>query len=221
MIWTKIPTHLSTSTREQPKAAILETCCIWYIWSEWTGDMIWSTIWFFYDLTNYLICFYNFDHFNHFWQFWQLWQFWQFWQQKRQQQQHRQWQRQSKDLWHLRHWLQFWQLRTWIHDNLCYLTINCDTGQHSQFLRCFPFQGLFIQWILSIWTPSPTTIDEQLLTKFSFFFFSSSEVLYSIGLFNLDTKPELLLDLLVGHLHALVLVRPTLLVHLILIDIDI
>ena len=24
----------------------------------------------------------------------------------------------------LRHWLQFWQLRTWIHDNLCYLTIN-------------------------------------------------------------------------------------------------
>ena len=41
------------------------------------------------------------------------------------------------DLWHLRHWLPFWQLRTWIHDNLCYLTINCDTGQHSQFLRCF------------------------------------------------------------------------------------
>ena len=32
--------------------------------------------------------------------------------------------------------LQFWQLRTWIHDNLCNLTINCDTGQHSQFLRC-------------------------------------------------------------------------------------
>ena len=40
------------------------------------------------------------------------------------------------DLWHLRHWLQFWQLRTWIHDNLCYLTIKSDTGQHSQFLRC-------------------------------------------------------------------------------------
>ena len=37
----------------------------------------------------------------------------------------------------LKHLLQFWQLRTWIHDNLCYLTINCDTGQHSQFLRCF------------------------------------------------------------------------------------
>ena len=28
------------------------------------------------------------------------------------------------------------QLRSWIHDNLCYLTIKSDTGQHSQFLRC-------------------------------------------------------------------------------------
>ena len=36
----------------------------------------------------------------------------------------------------MRHWLQFWQLRTWIHDNLCYLTIKSDIGQHSQFLRC-------------------------------------------------------------------------------------
>ena len=26
------------------------------------------------------------------------------------------------NLWHLRHWLQYWQLRTWIHDNLCFLT---------------------------------------------------------------------------------------------------
>ena len=47
------------------------------------------------------------------------------------------WKDNPGDLWNLRHWLQFWQLRTWIHDNLCYLTINCDTGQHSQFLRCF------------------------------------------------------------------------------------
>ena len=30
-----------------------------------------------------------------------------------------------------------YNLRTWIHDNHCYLTINCDTGQHSQFLQCF------------------------------------------------------------------------------------
>ena len=48
-----------------------------------------------------------------------------------------------RDLWHLRHWLQYWQLRTWIHDNLCCLTINCDTGQHSQFLRCFFNPSLF------------------------------------------------------------------------------
>ena len=41
------------------------------------------------------------------------------------------------DLWHLRHWLQCWQLRTWTHNNLFYLTIKSDTGQHSQFLRCF------------------------------------------------------------------------------------
>ena len=41
------------------------------------------------------------------------------------------------DLWHLRHWLQFWQVKIWIHDNLCYLTIKSDNGQHSQFLQCF------------------------------------------------------------------------------------
>ena len=35
--------------------------------------------------------------------------------------------------------LRFWQLRTWIHDNLCDLTIRSDIGQHSQFLRCFHF----------------------------------------------------------------------------------
>ena len=43
------------------------------------------------------------------------------------------------ELWHLRHWLHFWQSRTWIRDNLCYLTIKSDTRQHSQFLRCFYF----------------------------------------------------------------------------------
>ena len=47
------------------------------------------------------------------------------------------WKDSPGDLWHLWHWLQFLQLRTWIHDNLCYLTIKSDTGQHSQFLRCF------------------------------------------------------------------------------------
>ena len=56
------------------------------------------------------------------------------------------WKDNPGDLWHLRHWIQFWQLRTWIHDNICYLTINCDTGQHSQFLRCF---YIFIGMILA------------------------------------------------------------------------
>ena len=41
------------------------------------------------------------------------------------------------DFWQLRHWLLCWQLRTWIHNSLCFLTIKSDTGQHSQFLRCY------------------------------------------------------------------------------------
>ena len=51
------------------------------------------------------------------------------------------------DLWQLRHWLQFLQLRTWIHDNLCYLTIKSDTGQHSQFLRCFFIYQVYLSWL--------------------------------------------------------------------------
>ena len=52
------------------------------------------------------------------------------------------------DLCQLRHWLQFLQLRTWIHDNFCYLTFKSDSGQHSQFLQCFcifTFLSLF-EW---------------------------------------------------------------------------
>ena len=60
------------------------------------------------------------------------------------------WKDNPGDLWHLRHWLQFWQLRTWIHDNLCYLTNNCDTGQHSQFLRCLQFKVILEGNILEI-----------------------------------------------------------------------
>ena len=57
------------------------------------------------------------------------------------------------DLWHLRHWLQFWQSRTWIHNNLFYLTIRSDSGKHLQFLRCFikPLpspQGHFVDEVL-------------------------------------------------------------------------
>ena len=73
-------------------------------------------------------------------------------------------------MWQLRHWLQFLQLRTLIHDNLCYLTIKSDSGQHSQFLRCFDNFPLLVSrqiWLdtffyskslsntnlYSIWTP--------------------------------------------------------------------
>ena len=38
--------------------------------------------------------------------------------------------------------------RTWINDNLCYLTINCDTGQHCQFLQCSCYSKLFTPHIL-------------------------------------------------------------------------
>ena len=58
-----------------------------------------------------------------------------------------------RDLWHLRHWLQLWQLRIWIHDNLSELTINCDTGQHSQFLQCFL---LFLIFLISVRYEVPT-----------------------------------------------------------------
>ena len=55
-----------------------------------------------------------------------------------------------RDLSHLRHWSQFWQLRTWFHNNLCCLTIKSDTGQHSQFLRCFGCTNYKISYILYI-----------------------------------------------------------------------
>ena len=69
-------------------------------------------------------------------------------------------QRQSQS--HLRHWLQFWQLRPSIHDNLCYLTIKSDTGQHSQFLQCFHVSGLKTVPCLSskVYTPWPRNLDE-------------------------------------------------------------
>ena len=58
------------------------------------------------------------------------------------------------DLWQLRHWLQFLQLRIWIHDNICYLTIKSDTGQHLQFLQClfylYQFEGIVFSWNLFV-----------------------------------------------------------------------
>ena len=64
------------------------------------------------------------------------------------------WKDNPGDLWHLRHWLQFWQLRSWIHDYLCYLAFNCDTGQHSQFLRCFHLEMLIS---CQFWPSSPVS----------------------------------------------------------------
>ena len=34
-------------------------------------------------------------------------------------------------LWHLRHWLQYWQLRTWIYDNLWHLIVTLDSIHNS------------------------------------------------------------------------------------------
>ena len=53
-------------------------------------------------------------------------------------------------------------MRTWIYDNLCYLTINCGTGQHSQFLQCF-HSGFFLQ--NSLLCP---TSEALVCTQFSF-----------------------------------------------------
>ena len=69
-----------------------------HFWSQLLMTISYDYFWLFLTI---------FDNFDSFWKFW-------------------------KDspggLWHwLRHWLQFWQLRTWIHDNHCYMTINCDT----------------------------------------------------------------------------------------------
>ena len=102
----------------------LETCDLCDIWSEWWGDTNWP---------------------------------------KKDNDQHKDKERDKdkdndnykdnpSDLWQLRHWRQFWKLRTWIHDNLCYLTIRSDTGQHSQFLRCFLHLGnggaKFVRWLI-------------------------------------------------------------------------
>ena len=112
MAKTKTKTVTMTNTfREHLQRAILETCDLWDIWSEWWGDMTTS------------------DNFDNFWQSWQFWQLWQFLTTLTI----------SDNFGNLRlvtfEWLQFWQLGTWIHDILCYLTIKSDTGQHSQFLR--------------------------------------------------------------------------------------
>ena len=39
----------------------------------------------------------------------------------------------------------FWHLRTRIHDNHCNLTFKSDSGQHSQFWRCFQWDTMCTQ----------------------------------------------------------------------------
>ena len=113
-------------------------------WKFWKCSIFWTLL---------TIC-YIVDNFWQFLTIWQLWQCWhflpfcQYWPFRliltiSDKDQYKDINKDSKHLWHLRHWLQFWQLRTWIHDNLFDLTINCDTGQHLQFLRCF-FPEIFI-----------------------------------------------------------------------------
>ena len=142
---TKTMTMTMTMTiGEHPQIATPETFDLWDIWSEWWEDMTWPKKTMTMTKTNTFgehvqrVILENCD----------LWDIWSecwghtTWSKKGQ------WQRQihlkstkclkGHKLWlvPLRHWLHFWQLRTWIHDNLCYLTIKSDTGQHSQFLRC-------------------------------------------------------------------------------------
>ena len=105
-------------------------------------------------LTNLTI----FDTFDHFWQFWFfsaifdiLWQFWtilinfgQFWRL-----------RQSFDKWKdspgdstFETLITILTIENLNSDNHSYLTINCDTGQHSQFLRCFVLCAVCTQFCL-------------------------------------------------------------------------
>ena len=73
-----------------------------------------------------------------------------------------------RDLWLLRHWLQFWQLRTWIHDNLCYP--DNQEWQWTAFailamfysmlnprIRYFFHSSLFIEQILDLILESKST----------------------------------------------------------------
>ena len=48
-----------------------------------------------------------------------------------------------------------------VNDNLCYLTINCDTGQHSQFLRCFSYELLHWREVLHIWSVNWDPVENQ------------------------------------------------------------
>ena len=80
------------------------------------------------------------DNFGNFWQFFIIFDnwdnFWQFWKDS------------PGDLWHLRHWLQFWRLRTWIHEifGTWQLIETLDSIRHS----CDVYFCLFVSAICSL-----------------------------------------------------------------------
>ena len=49
-----------------------------------------------------------------------------------------------RNLWHLRCWLQFWQLRIWTHDDICYPTIKSETALHWTAFAMWIFTGCHI-----------------------------------------------------------------------------
>ena len=142
---TYLPTYLCTSIREHPKGVILETLDPCDICSEWWEDMTWPKKTY---LPTYLPAYLPRSNPRDFGPLWHLIRV-----MRRLDLTPndlptivncvRQWaltiaaHDNPGDLWHLRQWLQFWHLRTCIHDNFCYLTIKSDSGQHLQFLQCF------------------------------------------------------------------------------------
>ena len=108
---TNTKTITKTNTfRELHQRAILDPCDLWDISSELWGDMTWPKKYNDNDKYKYKDNYKDNDIDN------------------------------PRDLSHLRHWSQFWQLRTWFYNNLCCLTIKSNTGQHLQLLQCFFFK---------------------------------------------------------------------------------
>ena len=96
-------------------------------WSEWWGNMTFWQVSKIIDNFEFFENFYNnMDNFEIFWQLWFFIFFLTIFDHFDNCKDF------PGDLWHLKHWLQFWHWRSWIHDNNCYLTFNKnDSGQHS------------------------------------------------------------------------------------------
>ena len=115
------------------------------------------------------------DNFSNFWGFWQFWQFLtlltffysstlmtiltfllfcQYWlistiSDKDQNKDINK--KNPRGLWHLRHWLLFWQLGTWIHDNLCDLTFKSDIRYSCDVFSITRRSGSDVPLIVSDW----------------------------------------------------------------------